>query len=164
MFGCGAQRLHVVLVARLSVSANHWFGARKPVADPRAVVENQLETVSANDGNDFASAQRVRISLQPFSERGFLIRGQVEVLANWIIGTNLAKQFLKLDAETLAARGYHLGHQQAGDDAVFLGHVAANRESGRLFAADGDLVVIDELADVFEPDRSLVERHLVMLR
>ncbi len=33
--------------------------------------------------------------------------------------------------------------------------MAADRESGGLFASEDDLVLVDELADVFEPDRSL---------
>ena len=85
----------------------------------------------------------------------------MEVLANRVIGTNLGKQLFELRAQALAACGHHFGHQQAGDDAVFLGHMAADGEASRLLAADCDLVLVDELANVLEADRSLVERHLV---
>ncbi len=95
------------------------------------------------------------IGLQLLSERGLHLRGQAEVLANRIEGTNLGKQFLELRAEALAAGGHHLGDQQAGDDAVLLRHVAADGEARGLFAADGDLVGNDELADVLESDRRL---------
>ena len=66
----------------------------------------------------------------------------MEVLANRVKGTNFGKKRLQLGAEALAARGDHLRHQQAGDDAVLFRHVAADGEPRRLFAADGDLVLM----------------------
>jgi len=65
--------------------------------------------------------------------------------------------------QALAPRGHHLGHQQAGQHAVLLGNVAANGQPCRLLAADGDLVLDDQLADVFEAYRRLVERNFVVL-
>jgi hypothetical protein len=40
--------------------------------------------------------------------------------------------------------------------------VVANGKAGRLFPADGDLVLVDEFADVLEADRRFVERDLVV--
>ena len=56
----------------------------------------------------------------------------------------------------LAARREHFGDEQAGEDAVFFGNVAANREAGAFFAAHGDFVFADELADILEADGSLI--------
>ena len=42
--------------------------------------------------------------------------------------------------------------------------MTANGESGALFTADGDLVLHDQLADVLESDRGLVEFDLVLRR
>ncbi len=65
--------------------------------------------------------------------------------------------------QALAANGHHLCHQQAGDDAVLLRHMAPDRQPGTLFSADGDLVLIDQLANVLEADGRLVEWHLVFI-
>src|ERR1039458_1378417 len=94
LFGRRTQSLGVLLIARFSVGAHHRFCARKAVADPRAIVQNQLEPVGPDDGDDFAPAQLLRIGPQLLSERGFLLRGQVEVLSNREIGTNLGKKRL----------------------------------------------------------------------
>ena len=38
-----------------------------------------------------------------------------------------------------------------------------NGESGALFPADGDLVMLDQLADVFKTDGRLVQFHAMVL-
>src|ERR1039458_1385424 len=92
LLGRRPQRLQIALAARFGVGSDHRFGPRQPVANPRAVVQNQLEAVGPDNLDDLAPAQLFRISLQLLSERGFLLRGQVEVLANREIGTNLGKK------------------------------------------------------------------------
>ena len=113
---------------------------------------------------NLAPAQLGGIGLQLLSERGLHLRGQAEVGANRIEGTNLGKQLLQLHAQALAARGHHLRHQQAGQHAIFLRNVAADGQPRRLLAADGDLVLVNQLADVLEAHRRLVERNLVIFR
>ena len=75
----------------------------------------------------------------------------------------MANSSLSWTPRDLAAGGDHFGDEQAGDDAVFLRDVAADGEAGGLFAADGDLVGDDELADVLEADGGFVERDLVVV-
>src|ERR1035441_3440879 len=140
LLGRRPQRLQIALAARFGVGSDNRFGPRQPVANPRAVVQNQLEAVGPDNLDDLAPAQLFRISLQLLSERGFLLRGQVEVLANREIGTNLGKKSLQLCVEADAARGNHLRHEQAGNHAVFLRDVAADGEARRFLAADGDFV------------------------
>src|SRR5215475_7891521 len=54
-----------------------------------------------------------------------------------------------------ATRSDHFCDEQAGEDAVLLRDVAANGEAGAFFAAEGDLIFADVLADVLESYRSL---------
>ena len=64
--------------------------------------------------------------------------------------------------QRLASLCHHFAAQQAGQDAIFFGHVVADGEAGALFPADGDLVLLDELADVLESHRGFVQFDAVM--
>src|SRR6267142_462778 len=66
------------------------------------------------------------------------------------------EELLNLFADRSAAGGDHFRDQQAGQDAVFFWDVAANGEACAFFSAERDLVFTNELADVFEADRSLI--------
>ena len=56
-----------------------------------------------------------------------------------------------------AARGKHFRNKQAGEDAVFLRNVAANGESRAFLAAQRDLILPNQLPDIFETHRRLVD-------
>src|ERR1700676_213996 len=71
------------------------------------------------------------------------------------------EQRAHLLADGSAARRDHFRDQDAGEDAVFFGDVAANGEAGAFFTAESDFVFADELADIFEADGSLVRRLAV---
>jgi hypothetical protein len=58
---------------------------------------------------------------------------------------------------------HHFAAQQAGEDAVFLGNVITDGKSGALFAASGNLVLLDQFADILESDRSLMQFNFVVL-
>jgi hypothetical protein len=96
-FSAAVRRASISCSSRASVYAlHHRFGSGKPVAHPRAVIENQLQPVGPHYARNLAPAQLPGIGLQLLSERGFLLRGQVEVLANGIEGTNLGKKSLAI--------------------------------------------------------------------
>src|SRR5882762_739504 len=81
----------------------------------------------------------------------------MEVFASWGEGAaDFFEELLNLFADRSAAGGDHFGDQQAGEDAVFFRDVAANGEAGAFFSAEGDFVLANELADVFEADGSLI--------
>ena len=63
------------------------------------------------------------------------------------------EQFLQHLGETRAARGDHLDHQQAGQDAVLFGKMPFDRQPSALFAAEDDLVFVEQFANELEPDR-----------
>src|SRR5579862_5989690 len=71
-----------------------------------------------------------------------------------------AAEFFKESGDLLfdgpAARGEHFGDEEARENAVFFGNVAADGEARTFFTAHGDLVFTDELADVLEADGSLI--------
>ena len=67
-------------------------------------------------------------------------------------------------AQRLVAARHHLGREQSGNDAVLFRDVAADRQPRALFSADGDFVLFDQLADVLEAYRRLVQFDLVMPR
>src|SRR6185503_20413949 len=52
---------------------------------------------------------------------------------------------------------------QPGDYAVFFGDVPANGQPCALLAADGDLVLVDKLADELEAHGRFVQRNLEMV-
>src|SRR5271163_867937 len=58
--GC-AQLLQAALAARFGIHANHRLGARKAVAHPRAVLENQLQPIGANNFADTTPTKLARI-------------------------------------------------------------------------------------------------------
>ena len=78
-----------LLASRLGIHPHHRLGPGKPVAHPRAIIENQLQPVRANNFADLASAELPRIRPQLLSELLLHLRRQAEVLALRIIGTNL---------------------------------------------------------------------------
>src|ERR1700733_6611853 len=87
------------------------------------------------------------------------LRSQPEVFAERIEFAYSPEELLKLRAEALASHRDHLGHQQPGDHAVLLRNMAANGQPRTLFAANRNLVLIDQLADVLEAHRRLVKRN-----
>ena len=48
-FGRRPQRLHILLVARFGVGPDYRFGSRKAIANPGAIVQNQLEAVGPDN-------------------------------------------------------------------------------------------------------------------
>src|ERR1700684_2047023 len=79
-----------------------------------------------------------------------------------ILPSDLAEELCALFGEGCAARRDHFGYQQARKDAVLFGHVAADGQAGAFFSADGDFVLCDTFADVFETNGRLVERHAML--
>ena len=73
-----------------------------------------------------------------------------------IFAAHAAKERAQLFIEGRLPRGDHFRHQQAGENAVFLRNMAANGEAGALFASERDGVFQNQLADVLEADRRLV--------
>ena len=65
-------------------------------------------------------------------------------------------------AQRLATAGHHFAAEQSGKHAIFLGRVVANGQTGGFFPPDGDFVLLDQLANVFETHRSLVELDFVV--
>ncbi len=61
--------------------------------------------------------------------------------------------------EGLSGRADELGGEQVRQDPVLLGDVALDGQPRALLSAEDDLPVEQQLADVLEPDRRLVERH-----
>src|SRR5690348_13665437 len=45
----GAKFLGIIQYARFRINAHHRFGTREPIADPRAVVEEELEPIGPDD-------------------------------------------------------------------------------------------------------------------
>ena len=66
-------------------------------------------------------------------------------------------------AQRFAAASHHLAAQQAGENAVLLRHMAPDGKSCALFPTDNDLVLLDQLTNVFEPHGSLMQFHFVVL-
>ena len=79
-------------------------------------------------------------------------------------GSDLLEQGFDLLLDGEATPRHRLGDQQAGQDSILFRHVTADREAGALLAAQHDLILFDELPDVLEPYRSLVDRNVVILR
>src|SRR5260221_996930 len=58
----------------------------------------------------------------------------------------------------------HFCYKQAGEDAVFFGHVTAYREASAFFAAKSDFVLANNLANVLKADGSLKRGLAARLR
>src|SRR5665213_914672 len=157
VLGGFCQPCRVFLGPRFCIGTHNWLCARQAIANPRSIVEDKLQSVRPDNARDLAASQFRWIGLQLLSEFVFGIRGQVKILANWIIGTHFGKKRLKLLAKTLAAHGNHLRNQQSSENAIFLRNMAANRQSRALLAANGDFVLVDQLANVLESHWSFVE-------
>src|SRR5579863_4353256 len=141
LFSCPAQLFQTLFAARFGIDSYNWFGPGEPIANPRAILENQLQPVFAHHFADVVSAELPRIGPQLLSELGFHLRRQAEVLTLRIIGTNLVTQGLQLISKRLAALRHHLAAQQPGKYSIFFGNVMADREPRAFFAADGDLIL-----------------------
>src|SRR6202162_5041851 len=89
LLGRRAQLLQTVLGPRLGIHPDHWLGPGKPIAYPRAIIENQLQPVLADNFADLVSAELPRVGPQLLSELLLHIRRQAEVFTPRIIGTNL---------------------------------------------------------------------------
>ena len=68
-----------------------------------------------------------------------------------------------MHTQALAARGHHLRHQQAGQHPILLRNVPAYGQPRRLLAADCNRVRNNQLADILEAHRRLVQRNLVVV-
>src|SRR6201987_3237149 len=164
VFGRVAQRFLLVLLPRLGVDANHRLGSAQPVADPGTIIENQLQAVRPNNLRHLVRPERLWISLY-LLDKFFLHFGRkAEILAIGIKLPNLCEKLLQLLSQALAAHSDHLCNQQPGNHAVFFRNMPANRQPRALFAADHDLVLIDQFADELESHRRLVQRNLEVLR
>src|ERR1039458_3150202 len=75
-----AQLLQTFLTARFRVDADYGLGSRQPAADPRAVAEQQLQSVGADDLADRVPAELARIGPQLLSELRLDLGRQAEVL------------------------------------------------------------------------------------
>ena len=73
-----------------------------------------------------------------------------------IFAAHAAKERAQLFVEGRLARGHHFRDEQAGENAVFLRNMAANGEAGALLASERDGVFQNQLADVLESDRRLM--------
>ena len=74
----------------------------------------------------------------------------------------LAGLFLQIGQDLhqgLLFGGHQLSHEQAGQDAVLLGHVTFHAETPGLFATHDDGFRFHQGSDEFEPHRGLVNGH-----
>ena len=67
----------------------------------------------------------------------------------------------QLFAERDPTASDHLAAEQTGEHAVFFRNVFADGEASAFFAADQDLVLLDEFANIFEANRGFVELDFV---
>ena len=67
----------------------------------------------------------------------------------------------QLVAQRRPTAGDHLAAQQSGKHAIFLRNVFADGETRAFFAADENLVLLDQFANVLEANRRFVEFDLV---
>src|SRR5690349_3425093 len=81
----------------------------------------------------------------------------MQVEADRVESANLAFKLGQLPFQALVAPGHHFGYQQTSQNAVLFGNVSLDGEASRFFTADDDSVCFDQFANVFEPDRSLVQ-------
>src|SRR5581483_2432545 len=151
------------LAARLRINPNYRFGSGEPVTNPGAIFEHELQSVGSNYLGNLAPVKIARLQLQLSSELLFDLGRQSKVFSARIKGTNFDKQRGKLLGKGAAAARDHLATEESGEDAIFFRHVMADRKARALFAADADFVLLDQLADVFETHRRLVQRNVVGL-
>ena len=157
------QLCKVFPAARFTVHAHHRLRARKPVAHPRSVRQDELQPVRPYNLGNLHARNSVG-SPRNFSVNfPFHFRRQAEVLSKRIEGTNFGKYAFELLAQRGAATRHHLTTQQARQHAVLLGNVLANGQTGALLAANQNLVLLDQLTDVFETDRSFIKFDFVSL-
>src|ERR1700739_4572708 len=141
----------------LYVESEKRFGAGQTHEHPGAVFEGEFCAVSAVDGFDFAAEKSWRLGFGFLHGAGFLVGGEVKIFACGSEGApDFFKKLLNLFADRSVAGGHHFSHQEAGQDAVFFRDVAADGKARAFFAAEGDFIFADQLANVFEADRSLV--------
>src|ERR1035438_6347101 len=68
LFGRRAERLHVLLAARFRVGPYHRLCSGEAVADPGAILENQLQAVCPDHTDDLSPAQLLWIGLHRSEE------------------------------------------------------------------------------------------------
>src|SRR5882757_11350234 len=144
------QRCALVLITRFGIDPHYRFRTGEAIADPRAIIEDQLQAIGAHHLLHLLPRKLRGILPHLLSELVLHLIGQAEVLTHRIEGTIFAKQLLELLPNAAAAACHHLRHQQAGDEAVLLRHMAADGQTGALLAADRDLVFEDQFADELE--------------
>src|SRR5436309_6907080 len=89
MFTRRAQLFRSSFAPGLGIDTHYRFSSRQPVADPRAVIEHQLQPVGADHLFHLVSAKLLGIKPQLLSELLLHLRRQSEVLPFWKKRTNL---------------------------------------------------------------------------
>src|SRR5580700_9235891 len=118
------------------VYSNHGFGTRRTHQYPRAIVENQFHSVQAILPRNVPPSKFRESLFQSSYESRLYVSGKMQVQTNRpIFAARSAKKIAKLVRERRMACSNHLGDEQAGQNAVLLGKMAANCHPRAFFAA-----------------------------
>src|SRR5271169_1610759 len=93
----------------------------------------------------------LEVAAQPVQELCLNVRSQVDIHADGpVFASHAAEQVSKLIHDGHAPRRDHFRHKQASEDAVLVGNMSADRQAGAFLSAERDLILVDQLADVFK--------------
>src|SRR5258706_3222658 len=145
--------------SRFGINAQERLGAGKAQQHPGTVGERDLQTIGAVKICDAPPEKGRKIRFQPRKRLHLYIFWQVKIGPQ---GPALAPNAPEQRAQLLGERGvpdrHHFRDEQARENAVFFRDVPANRKASAFLAAQSDLVLLDQLADVFEAHGSLKNR------
>src|SRR5438270_12694810 len=155
--------LHQLRRGGLSVDAHERLSAGGAQQDPgfsAAVldgrIKKELDAVEVLFAQNFVASQQGRV-FRGSTRDGcvFYVIGNSQIAARIEMRAVLRLKRRDKLAQALALVGHYIGEQESVEQAVALGQMALEADAAGLFAADQDLPLQHEVADVLEADAAL---------